>query len=76
MDLIFSRKTLTGWWLSNWFKTTKPEDIGKWKKFIQDDYEKDGGIFSTSFDQAFKLEDFEKAFELYNVQGKKPVFKM
>lgn len=74
-DLIFRQKIIKGWWLSSWFANSKIENVLKWKNFIKEDYEKGAPIFSTSYDEAFKFEDHEKAFESYRAHGKKPVIK-
>ena len=74
-DLIFRQKVIKGWWLSAWISTTKIENVLKWKKFISNDLENGGSIFSTSYDETFHFEEHEKAFESYGVHGKKPLLK-
>jgi len=74
-DLIFRQKVIKGWWLVTWFTNSKIENVLKWKNFIKEDYENGSPIFSTNYDEAFKFEDYEKAFESYRSLGKKPVIK-
>jgi NADPH2:quinone reductase len=76
-DLIFQKKTLTGWWLSDWFKTISLEEIIYWKTFVVKEYESGSDLFETTVSKSFSLENYEKAFESYlaNMSEGKILFK-
>ena len=71
-------KRMQGWWLFQFLIQFPNEDLKKWKDYIKKDFEENKvKIFDTSFnaDKFFTLEEVEKAFETYMVQGKKILFK-
>ena len=74
---IFQKKTLTGWWLSDWFKTISLEEIIYWKTFVVKEYESGSDLFETTVSKSFSLENYEKAFESYlaNMSEGKILFK-
>jgi NADPH2:quinone reductase len=76
-DLIFQKKTLRGWWLSDWFKEITLEEIIYWKTYVVKEYESGSDLFDTSVSKSFSLEDHEKAFESYlsNMSEGKILFK-
>ena len=76
-NLIFQKKTLTGWWLSDWFKSLSLEEIMYWKSYVVKEYESGSDLFETVVSKSFALEEFEKAFESYlgNMSEGKILFK-
>jgi NADPH:quinone reductase-like Zn-dependent oxidoreductase len=76
-DLIFQKKTLTGWWLSDWIKTLSLDEIIYWKSFVVKEYESGSDLFETVVSKSYALEEFEKAFESYlgNMSAGKVLFK-
>jgi NADPH:quinone reductase-like Zn-dependent oxidoreductase len=64
-SLIFEKKTLTGFWVSDWLRSIKPEEFGYWAKYVVTDFESDSGLFKTSYSKNFSLGEFKDAFEFY-----------
>lgn len=76
-DLIFQKKTLRGWWLSDWFTQISLEEIIYWKTFVVKEIESGSDLFDTAVSKSFSLEEYEKAFESYlaNMSEGKILFK-
>jgi NADPH:quinone reductase len=76
-DLIFQKKTLKGWWLSDWFKEITLDEIIYWKTYVVNEFETGSDLFDTATSKSFSLEDHEKAFESYlaNMSEGKILFK-
>ena len=76
-DLIFLKKTLTGWWLADWFQQITLEEIIYWKTYVIKEFESGSHLFDTAVSKSFSLEDHEKAFESYlnNMSEGKILFK-
>jgi NADPH2:quinone reductase len=76
-DLIFNKKTLKGWWLSDWFKEITLEEIIYWKSYVIKEYESGSDLFETAVSKSFTLEEHENAFESYlaNMSEGKILFK-
>lgn len=67
-DLIFKKKTLTGWWLVWYIQEGK--NVTYYKDLIKADLQKDGEIFKTEFRATYEgFDNFFKAFEDYVTKG-------
>jgi len=64
-DLIFYKKKLEGWWLSNWIEEVGQELFTQWVYFVITEISKGSDIFETKISKRFKLEEINIAKEFY-----------
>lgn len=74
-EFIFKQKTLTGFWLSNWIKEISQEEFMKAVKYVKDDLENGGELFSSDYREVFSLDEFDKAILSYKTNSGRVLLK-
>ena len=75
-QFIFKQTTITGFYLSHWVESLKPEEKKKWFGSVIADLSTGGKMFSSKIRKTYPLADFEAAFKdsMTNSTGGKILF--
>jgi NADPH2:quinone reductase len=64
IDLIFSNKTLKGFWLKNWMSSITNEEKAFWWGYVRNELV-NGDLFATTISKKFSLYDIKEALVYY-----------